>query len=196
MAPGDASATSYTTTVGSTTYQPFNVTNVLVARQLDKPCTYETTRILDVGGGQRLSGDILVKPSGAPPQPAVVDFYIFNSSMFDVFQSRALSSRDCDVAGFLVLVQGVIKYHIDVVFPADGEYVLVFVNLSTDRVGPVSMTGTMIVPTTAIEVVEENPVMPRQISQLLILAGFLGLIAYVVFRIRSKLHEGGEADKR
>jgi hypothetical protein len=178
------------------TYQPFNETNVLLARQLDTPCAYETTRVFGVGAGQRLSADIVVSPSGTPPRPAVVDFYVFNSSMFDVFRSRAPSTLDCNIAGSLLRVEGVIKYHIDVVFPADGDYILVFVNLSTDRIGLISMTGSMIVPTTAIEVVEESPVMPRQISQLLILAGFLGLIGYVVFRIRSKLHEVGEADKR
>jgi uncharacterized membrane protein len=196
-----ATTISRTTTVTGMTSSHVNYTALVLARQPDKPCTYSTTRMQGVDTEQTMALDIMVRPANATSQPAVVDFYIFNATQFKTFESKALSTNECAVGGAKVQVRGVLRYHVNFTFsPGD---VFVFANLSSDKVGLVSMVGSLTVPYTATIIMwqasgpEENQaVVPRQISQLLILVGFIGLISFVTFRILMKRRTGSGGPER
>jgi len=178
-----------TSTITGLTTAPVNFTAFVLARASDKPCAYSTTRMQGIGADEAMSLDIVVQPFNASSQPAVVDFYIFNDTQFKTFEDTALSTGDCAVGGAKVQIRGVLKYHVD--FTSSPGDVFVFVNLSLDRVGLISITGSVTVPFTgtvykwqaSAEGTEEARVIPLQISQLLMFVGFMGLIGYVVFRI-------------
>ena len=163
---------------------------------------YSTTRMQGVGAEEAMTLDIMVQPVNASSQPAVVDFYIFNETQFKTFAATELSTADCAVGGAKVQVRGVLRYHLNFTFSPDD--VFVFVNLSLDKVGLVSITGSVTIPYTATvymwqasgEGHEENRVIPLQISQLLIFLGFIGLIGYVTFRIITKRRVSGGGAER
>jgi hypothetical protein len=129
-----------------------------------------------------------VKSTAASLPNPKTDFYLFNSTGFDTFQRTAYSKSRCEVPGSYIHVRDVTNYRVDFTFPKDGNYALVFVNLSSDSAEGIVLEGNVVAQSlTVIQTLTATEtfgtLLPEAISHGLIAVGVVGIVVFVVLRI-------------
>lgn len=177
-----------TTTITTNMSAPIRAELALFAHPSNRPCTFASTTIYDVKSGYQLAGNISVKSVAASLPNPKTDFYLFNSTGFNSFQRTAYSKSRCEVPGSYVHVRDVTDYRVDFTFPEDGNYVLVFVNLSSNSAEGILLEGSVVAQSlTVIQTVTATEtfgtVLPEAVSNGLITVGVVGIVLLVVLRI-------------